>query len=144
MQGTGKFIGGCLCGEIRYQADAPPIRVGYCHCRMCQQGVGNIFGTAALFRHETFRFVTGRPTWFQSSALVKRGFCARCGSPIAYQHSDNQHIAIWVGTLDYPEKVQPQVHWHIESKIAWVNLDTSLPDATTELASHRRQIKDQD
>ena len=109
---------------------------------MCQQRLGNIFGTASLFRRETFRFIAGEPHWYQSSEFVRRGFCARCGSPIAYQHSDNQHVAIWVGTLDDPESVKPQVHWHGENRIAWASIDPELPDAANELASHRRAVGD--
>ena len=34
------YEGGCLCGRIRYRASGPPHRPHYCHCRMCQRGVG--------------------------------------------------------------------------------------------------------
>ncbi len=55
------ITGGCLCGAVRYEADEPPYQVGYCHCRRCQKGMGNIFGTAALFRRAEVRFVKGGP-----------------------------------------------------------------------------------
>ena len=74
--------GGCLCGAIRYEADEPPYSVGYCHCRRCQKSLGNVVGTAALFRRETLRIVAGEITWFQSSPTLGRGFCAGCGTPI--------------------------------------------------------------
>ena len=131
-----RVTGGCLCGAIRYESDNPPFRTGYCHCRMCQKGVGNIFGTSAFFRHEGFRFVSQPPQWYESSAKVRRGFCSTCGSPIAYQHHDTKHIAIWVGTLDEPGRFEPQVHWFSEARIPWVDIHPELEDATASLACY--------
>jgi hypothetical protein len=30
------ITGGCICGAVAYEASETPMRVGYCHCRMCQ------------------------------------------------------------------------------------------------------------
>ena len=38
-----KIEGGCLCGKVRYSADAEPIFVGMCHCSSCQRGSGSAF-----------------------------------------------------------------------------------------------------
>ena len=59
-----RIEGGCLCGAIRFKADRPPDRVGYCHCRRCQRGVGSPFGTAALFDRAALRIVKGEVTWY--------------------------------------------------------------------------------
>ena len=133
------ITGGCLCGAVRYEADEPPFLVGHCHCRMCQKGGGGLFGTSAFIAHEHFRFVADEPSWYASSDTAKRAFCGRCGSPIAYQHRDAGHIAVWLGTFDNPEEHEPRVHWYGESKIAWVDIHAGLPDATTDLDSYRSQ-----
>lgn len=127
-----KVTGGCLCGEIRYESDVPPYLVGYCHCKMCQKGVGNLFGTSAFFKHAHFRYVKGAPTWYTSSQRAKRGFCSQCGSPVAFQPigAEDDYCAIWLGTLDQPEAFKPTVYWHPESKIPWVDMDSKLHDAT--------------
>ena len=36
-----KIEGGCLCGKVRYSADAEPTFVGVCHCKNCQKGTGH-------------------------------------------------------------------------------------------------------
>jgi len=143
-EASNKITGGCLCGAIRYESDQPPFRTGYCHCCMCRKGLGNVFGTAAFFKHDHFRFVSEEPSWYASSGSVKRGFCARCGSPIAYQHRDCEHIAIWVGSLDRPDAFEPQVHWYSDSKIPWVDIHPGLPDATTDLASYRNEMMERE
>ena len=38
-----KIEGGCLCGKVRYSADAEPTFVGICHCKNCQKGTGTAF-----------------------------------------------------------------------------------------------------
>jgi len=38
-----KIEGGCLCGKVRYSADAEPIFVGVCHCKNCQKQAGTAF-----------------------------------------------------------------------------------------------------
>ncbi len=129
--GTEKVTGGCLCGEIRYESDVPPYLVGYCHCKMCQKSVGNLFGTGAFFKKANFRYTKGAPSWF-SSQDAKRGFCSQCGSPVAFQRIGHEHdyCAIWLGTLDCPDAYRPTVEWHTESKISWVDSDATLHDAT--------------
>ena len=37
------ITGGCLCGKIRYHADAEPAFVGLCHCHDCQKFTGSAF-----------------------------------------------------------------------------------------------------
>ena len=129
--------GGCLCGAIRYEADQAPYDVGFCHCRMCQKSLGNLFGVAAWFKHAHFRFVSGAPTWYESSDLVKRGFCKQCGSPIAYQRNNANFLVIWMGTLDQPEAFEPRAHYWSDSKIPWVDIQSDLPDVTKNLPSYK-------
>src|SRR5271157_6328787 len=42
-EGRMKIEGGCLCGKVRYSADAEPVFVGMCHCSSCQKGSGSAF-----------------------------------------------------------------------------------------------------
>jgi len=132
MSDTTKTItGGCLCGEIRYESQEPPFRGGYCHCRHCQQALGNLFGPSVMFRHEAFSFTKGNIKWWKGP-LANRGFCNECGSPIAFQYRGSGHITIWVGTLDHPEDFKPEAHWGVESRLPWVNIDSHLPDVRTD------------
>jgi hypothetical protein len=128
---TDKITGGCLCGAIRYESDEAPYLVGSCHCKMCQKGIGGLFGTSAFFKHAHFRYVKGAPAWYTSQG-AKRGFCVQCGSSVAFQRLgyEDDYCAIWLGTFDHPETYKPTVEWHTESKIPWVNTGSDLPDVT--------------
>ena len=119
--------GGCLCGAVRYKIRGPLRDVIFCHCTMCQKGLGNLFGTFVSFKTEYFRYLTNEPNWYVRSDRIKRGFCEICGSPIAYQKPDTDRLAIWIGTLDDPAAYEPQIHVHIDTKISWVDIHPNLP-----------------
>ncbi len=121
------ITGGCLCGAIRYEATRAPHYAGYCHCTMCQKGLGNLFGTFVNFKTAKFRYLTNEPNWYVRGDRIKRGFCGICGSPIAYQRPDTDQLAIWIGTLDDPEAYEPQAHVHSDTKISWVDIHSNLP-----------------
>ena len=63
-----KIEGGCLCGKVRYSADAEPTFVGVCHCKNCQKGTGSAFSvvvalpTPVLTVQGTQQTFTGRVT----------------------------------------------------------------------------------
>ena len=120
------ITGGCLCRAVRYEIDSPPRVVGYCHCRRCQQAVGNIFGTAAVVSRTALHVVKGDPKSFQSSATLARLFCGDCGSPLFAQHSDRDYTAVWIGTFDHPNRYPATVFWYDHEKIDWAPFDPEL------------------
>ena len=137
MSEEDKITGGCLCGAIRYEADQAPIESGYCHCTMCQKSMGNLFGVYVRFDPAHFRFLSGELSWYDSSALARRSFCPTCGSPIAYQRDDVEVLGIFQGTLDHPEAFPPERHIWTDTKIPWVDIQSHLPDETTEMHSYK-------
>ena len=80
-----KIEGGCLCGKVRYSADAEPTFVGVCHCKNCQKGTGTAFSvvvalpTPALTVQGTLQTFTGRG---DSGKATYRRFCPECGSAL--------------------------------------------------------------
>jgi hypothetical protein len=38
-----RITGGCLCGKVRYSADADPISTALCHCHNCLKASGSVF-----------------------------------------------------------------------------------------------------
>jgi len=131
---TMPITGGCLCGAVRYEASGPPRDVQYCHCRMCQKNTGSAFSVAAGFRADGFRITRGDPTFYKSSDIGERGFCADCGSPLVFRYFDPDHLYVWVsvGTLDNPEAAPPTHHYGIESQVSWLTINDGFPRARSE------------
>lgn len=71
--------GGCLCGEVRYEAEVL-LKSGFiCHCRICQKSTGQPSEITVPIKSGTLIFVKGEPKSYVSSADCQRGFCADCG-----------------------------------------------------------------
>ena len=77
------FSGGCQCGAVRYTAARMPTEPHLCHCRMCQKAAGNYFMPLGGVAHDDFEITRGAVSYFHSSDVVRRGFCASCGTPYA-------------------------------------------------------------
>ncbi len=131
---TMPVTGGCLCGAIKYESTEPPNWAVYCHCRMCQQAYGGLYGLGLEFPGEAFRFTKVEVTYYQSSPWAKRGFCANCGSPVDTWYINNPDPIVYIGTLDHPEDWPPGGHVGIESKVPWYVISDDLPQRRTDVS----------
>lgn len=46
------FVGGCLCGLVRFEATGAPKWTAYCHCRSCRRHTGAPVSAYAGFAEE--------------------------------------------------------------------------------------------
>jgi len=98
------ITGGCQCGAVRFRIAALG-GASICHCRMCQKAFGSFFGPLVTARG--LEWTRGGPAHFQSSNVVRRGFCAGCGTPLTYEYEGGVEVAI--GALDEPARAAPAV-----------------------------------
>ena len=122
------YEGGCLCGAIRYRATGPTIFVAYCHCRSCTMSSGAPLVGWATFEKDGFSFIKGSPTERASSPPVRRTFCATCGSPLTYTHSERaDQIDVTLATIDDPTGLAPMCHVWVSEKRPWLAIGDELP-----------------
>jgi hypothetical protein len=74
----------------------------------------------------------GEPGSFRSSEAVERGFCRDCGTPLTYNALETDRICISIGSLDHPERVNPEIQYGIEAKQPAFDILHTLPSITTE------------
>ena len=126
-----ELTGGCACQAIRYECTGEPIVQLICHCRDCQRASGAAAATLMMVPADTFRFVKGKPAFYEitggSGRQICRGFCSSCGSPVTghWPVADDIQM-IFVGSLDDPSVFKPQTELWLGSGHPWhsVNPDT--------------------
>lgn len=93
-------VGGCLCGGVRFEADAPLRAVIACHCSQCRKTSGHYWAATSV-QLDRFRLTADASlAWYRSSATARRGFCGRCGASLFWQPEGEARIAIAAGALD--------------------------------------------
>jgi hypothetical protein len=91
---------------------------------MCQKAFGSFYGPLVT-AHEV-RWTRGAPAWFQSSNKVRRGFCAKCGTPLAYDYG-GAALELAIGAFDDPEVAAPVIQVNPAQKLSFVDRLAGLP-----------------
>src|SRR4030095_16347895 len=99
-----QISGGCLCGKVRYETGAAPVRTGVCHCRNCQKQAGSAFSINVAVPKQALSIKGTLKTYADkgdSGKAVNRRFCPDCGSPIISEAEALPDVVIIkAGTLD--------------------------------------------
>jgi class 3 adenylate cyclase len=122
--------GGCLCGNIRYEATQPPLGSMLCHCSICRRFSGAPVLGGTTFLSDAVTFTKAQPKYYKSSSIAERGFCPECGTSITYRGTVAQWtkwIMVFTATLDDPENHPPTYHLGIETAMPWLNIVDELP-----------------
>lgn len=120
--------GGCLCGQVRYEASAAPFHETICHCRSCRLAVGAPSVAWFSVERAAFRFVGAEPASFRSSPKVVRRFCPNCGTSLTYEsEAFPEEIDVTTATLDDPALAPPKDHTQVAAKLPWILLCDGLP-----------------
>jgi hypothetical protein len=127
---TRNFTGGCLCGALRYEANAAPAFMGYCCCDDCQKASGSGFIPFIGFSGGTLK-VHGPYKMFQKKhgdgRTSERFSCAKCASLVFGGEPGNPNgNTIYAGTLDDTSQFKPAMAIMTRFKPDWVILPPGL------------------
>ncbi len=93
--------GRCLCGAVQFQAAGEPEWIGHCHCQSCRRNTGAAVATFVGFARDQVTYSAGERQIFESSPGVRRGFCAKCGTPLTYEADVIPgEIHLYISSLD--------------------------------------------
>ncbi len=125
-----QMTGSCLCGQVRYSANAEPMFVGVCHCKDCQKETGSAFNIVVAMPQAALAIQGPVKTYTQkgdSGQDVVRRLCPNCGSTITSEPAAMPGASILrVGTLDDASWVKPTMEIYCDSKQPWVALGGGL------------------
>ena len=134
--------GGCLCGVLRYETRADPVRVTICHCRFCQRATGSAYMVEPIFRCEDLTVLAGQPSVFDirssgSGKVVHVHFCATCGTKLYLTFERFPGLCgVYAGTFDEPNwfSIDSKNSKHIFVGVA--RHDTILPAGVSVFTEH--------
>lgn len=120
------IAGGCLCGKVRYSAEAEPMFTGLCHCRNCQKETGSAFAIVLAVPQPAVS-VQGELKTYEdkgdSGQAMFRRFCPECGSSVMEEAAAMPGVLmIHAGTLDDSSSVKPAMQIYCDSAQPWVQL----------------------
>lgn len=118
--------GGCLCGACRYRTVAEPLNIRACHCHRCQKATGSPFYARVQVPLDQVT-IDGPVRWFDAGTGVRRGFCPECGTTLFSERPTQGLIGLTMGSLDEPDRFQPECHIWTSAKQAWITLCDGLP-----------------
>ncbi len=120
-------LGGCICGQIRYELTANPITCYACHCTQCQTISGSGFSLSVIAELEAIIIDAGEvaeSTFLINSNDRTRHYCSNCGTLVWFSAPTYPGIvAIKAGTFDDSSWIKPIAHLWVSSKMHWVQLD---------------------
>ncbi len=123
--------GGCGCGEVRFEIDAPLIAAAYCHCGRCQHRSGTAAAASARVAPGSVRVVSGAERlrgWAPPGGLEKV-FCSVCGSAVLARDRDSGEIrVVRLGAIDGDPGIRPGARQFVADAAPWEPIpDDGLP-----------------
>lgn len=122
--------GSCLCDAISFEVKGKMGSADACHCKQCRKWTGHFLPSVEVSRDTLQVQGIKHLKWYHSSAKVRRGFCAECGSSLFFDPIDQQKhqwIAIALGAFDTPVDVKLGMHIFVTEKGNYYELNDGLP-----------------
>jgi hypothetical protein len=124
----------CMCGAVRIEVTGDLKPPDACHCTQCRKFSGHV-GVGTDVPRGNCK-ITGEEnvTWYQSSAKVRRGFCATCGCSLFFDPIDrakHDWIGVHMGAFDDPTDTHIEIHIFVAEKGDYYEITDGIPQAAT-------------
>ena len=125
------LTGGCNCGAVHFEVNAPLVSSVYCHCTRCQRRTGTAASANARVEPGSFRVVEGEDrlrAWKPESGAQK-WFCGDCGSALFTRSPDDpEQVGVRLGTFDSDPGIRPDARQYVAYAASWEEIpDDGLP-----------------
>ena len=128
-----KIDGACHCGEIRYEAEVDPEKVGLCNCTDCQTLSGSAFRVNVFVDEDDLEFLSGEPVEYvkvgASGNKRVQAFCGTCGTGL-YATSAGEGPRVYglrTGTSRQRSQLTPKRQAWLRSRLDWLSALDSVP-----------------
>ena len=127
----GTVRGSCLCGDVAFVVEGPPLRCWNCHCSRCRKARGAAHASNLFAPVDAVRFTRGEERVARykvpEARYFMQVFCRRCGSPMPRHDRDRGFAAVPMGALDDDPGKRPERNIFTASKAPWYEIPDDLP-----------------
>ena len=129
--------GGCLCGGVRYEIDAPLLAASYCHCTRCQRRTGTAASANARIADGALRIVAGEELIreYRPDGGWGKLFCGTCGGALFSRDPATGSTSVRLGTFDSDPGVRPSYRQFVAYAAVWEDVPddglTHYPEGRT-------------
>ena len=115
------LTGGCLCGGVRFEIDAPPESASYCHCTRCQRRTGTASSAQARIAPGSFQLRSGEELVreYRLEDGWAKCFCATCGSQLWSRNPETGQLGVRLGAFDRDPGIRPQYRQFVAYAAPW-------------------------
>ena len=128
MRCGGTSSGGCFCGRVRYEVDAPLLNARSCHCSRCRKAFSGAGSAYAEVESGSFKWTQGEEqlTRYESTPGWGLCFCRTCGTTLCGIHEGIVH-GVTLGSVDGDPGVQIGMHIFVGSRAPWDHIGGNAP-----------------
>lgn len=123
-------LGGCVCGAVQVEIGVPARWAWHDHSAASRLAQGAAYATYVGSWRSRFRFVEGEEhvTRFEDEAAgTVRSFCARCGTPLAYERIRSpQMVNVPRALFTTRTGREPRYHMNLGQQADWTYLGEPL------------------
>ena len=113
-----KRMGGCNCGQVRFEVSGKAVRVGLCHCQVCRKETGSLGNFFAVWRADHVSVRGETRGWMLSTD--NRHFCPICGSAVFATFDGANEVEVRVGAFDdAPTDLTPTYELWVPRRERW-------------------------
>lgn len=116
-----KYLGSCLCGEVRFEISGEFDRFFLCHCQYCQKDTGSAHAANLFSRSAQLTWLSGAEAvtaFTLGGTRHSKCFCKVCGSALPNTLSEDL-LVVPAGCLDTDVDTTPTAHLFTASKARW-------------------------
>src|SRR5215471_1628834 len=125
------LTGGCACGGVRFEIDAPLVEASWCHCTRCQRRTGTAASPQARIEPGSLRVVSGAGLLgeFRPERGFPKVFCGECGSSLWSRSPDDPgRLSVRLGAFDRDPGIRPSYRQFVAYAAPWALIpDDGLP-----------------
>lgn len=130
---SNRYVGSCLCREVRFEIDGAFERFYLCHCEFCRKDTGSAHAANLFSSTASLTWISGEDKTRQFNLPATRHskcFCSTCGSALPMRQMEDKLLVVPAGSLNSDIQIRPPAHIFVSSKASWDDALEKIPVVT--------------